>query len=207
MELWMDIHELVMIEGRRYVCNFQMMTGVNIEANQQEVLKALTQQSGEIITEICDIRGRRLNMNQVQLDNIFTGWVEQDVNIKIHKLETIENPEKRLENDFKVFFLLCQSMHMVLANATLGELATEAVNLTLLPTDTFSNRFKSITDDLKYLLSAPDEEVLPLLETYTAKAFELYKPWRDSGEDSERLPQIYRYALFAWVLKRRAGLI
>lgn len=203
---------MAMLDGRKYIFNMFGWEGALLDgkgqgvysfAGMNDVIKAMTQQSTEFIDQIVDIKQRGLRVNQRQLDDIFTGWVEQDANIKIHKLKTVENPESKLENEFQVFFLLCQSVQMVLAEATLGQVTSEATNLCLLPGDTFQDRLKDLTDGLAYLMSAKDEEVGPLIEVYTQKARDIFKVWRDSGEKQELLPQIFRYALFVWCLRRR----
>jgi hypothetical protein len=211
-----DVHELVMLDGKRYLMNMFGWEGAILDGKAQgvysfaginDVVAAMTQQSQEIITEICDIKERSPRVNFGQVERVWQNWIEQDVNIKIAKVETFENPEKKFRNDYEEFQLSMQNVFMVQADSTLGQIKSVGAKLCQLQGETFSERYKTLGDEIKMLLELPEEEVKPQIGIYSEKGFERYKAWLEKDDQPDNQPALYRYIFFMWILKRRAGLI
>jgi hypothetical protein len=211
-----DVHELVMLDGKRYLMNMFGWEGAILDGKAQgvysfaginDVVAAMTQQSGELIDQITNIKGKDLRVNVAQLERVFSEWVELDVAWKTHKTIQSENQEVKQENMFMVFFLLFQAKVMVLSDATLGQLTDDLVKLCMQPEDKFSERYDLLVKGLAYLLALPDESVIPEAERYTQLARDCYKLWKTTDQHTELIPQFYRYGLYVWVLRRRAGLL
>jgi hypothetical protein len=96
--------------------------GCYYPAGVNDVVAALTQQTGEYLERVQDIKERDLRVNVAQLERVFDEWRKDDVDIKIYKVQVTENEEARFNNQFEQFFIQVKNLMMVQANATLGEI-------------------------------------------------------------------------------------
>lgn len=180
-------------------------TGVYHLAGTQDVIKALTQQTTEYLERVQDIKGGSLRVNQAQLDRIWEEWAQQDVNWKMHKISVTENKEAREEADFQILLTQLENLMMVQADATLGQITDAIVWFCSQPEDKFSDRYDALRDGLDYLMKLQEVLVQPLMDDYLQKARETYRKLSAGGNGAELKPQLCRYGLYLWVLRRRLG--
>ena len=180
--------------------------GCYYPAGAQDVIKALTQQTGEYMESIVAIKEQNLRVTPAQLQRTLDEWRELDANIKFHKIQVIENDQARHENRFQQYFEQLQEFFTVQANATLGDISDEMVMRCILPGETFAERYKILDAESKQIMELKEHFVIPQIEIYTQNARELYTAWIEKA-DRTADPKMHRYAWFTWMLKRRASLI